>query len=68
LIHSNDQEYHRRRSEIELEQAIAADAHESAFAHLMLARLHRERRQVIAAENMRSNGARAPILRTDKEG
>jgi hypothetical protein len=61
-----DQEYHRRRSEIELDQALSADADQSALAHLTLARLHRARRQAIGAHRM-NIPARPGIFRTDKE-
>ena len=65
----DDQEYHRRRSEAELEHALSATALESAVAHLDLARMHRARRQIMAqksVDNVRRN-SRAPIFRADKE-
>jgi hypothetical protein len=65
----DDQEYHRRRSEIEMEHAIAATASESAVAHLELARMHRARRQLMM-ERSRAQTQRnlaGPILRADKE-
>ncbi len=64
-----DQDYHRRRSEMELERAVEAEALEIAYTHLELARLHRARRQIIAQQSLeasrRTNAA--PILRADKE-
>ena len=69
IMSYEEQEYHRRRSEIELEQALSATASESAIAHLELARMHRARRQIMAQQSLmearRSYGA--PIFRTDKE-
>ena len=62
-----DQDYHRRRSELELEQAISADAEESAVAHLALARMHRARRQAIVDQKAFFTG-RVRIFGTDKEG
>ena len=62
-----DQDYHRRRSEIELDQALSAATEESAVAHLTLARLHRDRRHAIGEHKMRF-AARPGIFRTDKEG
>jgi hypothetical protein len=65
----DDQEYHRRRSEIELEHAITASASESAVAHLELARMHRARRQLMM-ERSRAQAQRSfagPILSADKE-
>ena len=62
-----DQDYHRRRSEIELDQALSADTEESAVAHLTLARLHRLRRQAIGDHKMRF-AVQPGIFRTDKEG
>jgi len=66
----DEQEYHRRRSEMELESAISAEEPESAIAHLTLARMHRERRQLMAQARlqMRRRQYGAPILRADKEG
>ena len=64
-----DQEYHRRRAETELESAAAADHIDHAVAHLELARMHRARRELIAKGNLdetrRRGGGR--ILGTDKE-
>ena len=64
-----DQDYHRRRSEAELEQAVSADAPESAIPHLELARMHRARRQVMAEQESASPKVRrgGGIFRTDKE-
>jgi hypothetical protein len=61
-----DQEYHRRRSEIELEQAASADAEESALSHLILARMHRARRQAITVQSRKYAG-RPGIFGADKE-
>lgn len=62
----DDREYHRRRYEFALEQALGATASESAIAHLELARMHRARRQIMAQhclmEARRAYGA--PILGT----
>ena len=69
LMPYDDREYHRRRSEIELEYALSATAPESAIAHLELARMHRARRHIIAQENLMAarRAYNGPILRTDKE-
>jgi hypothetical protein len=48
-----DQEYHRRRSESELEQAVLSANPASAAAHLELAKMHRARRQVIAQNRLK---------------
>ena len=61
-----DQEYHRRRSEIELDQALSAGNEKSAAAHLTLARLHRARRQAIGTHRMKFQ-AHPGIFGTDKE-
>ena len=61
-----DREYHRRRAEIELDKALAADAPESAIAHLELARMHRARR-LARVKRPGLNPAGPPIFRTDKE-
>ena len=65
----DDQEYHRRRSEIEVEHALSAVAPKSAMAHLELARMHRARRQIMAQESLDSarRSCRTPIFRADKE-
>ena len=64
-----DQDYHRRRSEMELEVAVAASDEASAKAHFELARMHRARRQVIARKGVDAiRGARpAASIRIDKE-
>ena len=63
-----DQEYHRRRSEMELEQAVLADDPQSAAAHLELARMHRSRRAIIAQTDGHRVGRNGGgIFRTDKE-
>ena len=61
-----DGEYHRRRAEVELECAAAANDQESARAHLELARMHRQRRQLITATD-RPQPKKALVLGTDKE-
>ena len=64
-----DQEYHRRRAEVELDSAVEAEESVCAIAHLTLARLHQEKRKALAsarALDVRPNGS-IPILRTDKE-
>lgn len=65
----DDQEYHRRRSEMELEQAVSSGDRASALAHLELARIHRARRELIAQRNLsdRRTSDGSPIFRTDKE-
>lgn len=64
-----DQEYHRRRSEIELEHAVSADAPKSAVAHLELARMHRARRRIIAEQELSALSDRygRRVFGTDKE-
>ena len=64
-----EQEYHRRRAEMELESAVSADEPKSAIAHLALARMHRERRQNVAqtSRQLRREKLGLPALRTDKE-
>lgn len=64
-----DEEYHRRRSEIELEQAVSAEDPGSAVAHLKLARMHRARRQLIAKDQLKQIADRngRAVFRTDKE-
>ena len=66
---NNEQEYHRRRLEMELDLAVAAEQPESAWAHLTLARMHRDRRGSLAQESLKSLRKRnpAPIFRADKE-
>lgn len=64
----DDQEYHRRRSEMELEQAVAADDRDSAIAHLELARMHRARREIITKQHISAISRQGgPVCRTDKE-
>ena len=64
-----DQEYHRRRSEIELEHAVCADERESAVAHLELARMHHARRRLIAEKELSQLAERhgGRVFGTDKE-
>ena len=64
----DDPEYHRRRSEMELEQAVSSGDQASALAHLELARIHRARRELIAQRKLLQRTANSsPIFRTDKE-
>jgi hypothetical protein len=63
-----EQEYHRRRSEAELESAISAADSDSAVAHLELARMHRARRLMNGKRSWTGPVPRAPVLRIDKEG
>lgn len=64
-----DQEYHRRRSEMELEQAVLADDPQSAVAHLELARMHRAKRAIVTQNNGHDLVGRnaTGVFRTDKE-
>jgi hypothetical protein len=63
----DDHEYHRRRSEMELECALSTDDQTSALAHLELARIHRARRRMTGRGTDRDSACGAPIFRTDKE-
>jgi hypothetical protein len=64
-----DPEYHRRRSEMEMQRALEAGKPEEAMIHLELARIHREKRAELAmAWRTTDMGERPPITRTDKEG
>jgi hypothetical protein len=64
----DDHEYHRRRSEMELECALSTEDQASALAHLELARIHRSRRRMIGRNDSgRGAACGAPIFRTDKE-
>ena len=69
VLSYEDQEYHRRRSEIELDQAVSAEDHNSAIAHLELARMHRARRTLLAQDSLERMRASRPaaIIRADKE-
>lgn len=65
-----DAEYHRRRAEIEMDQALHAKKPTAAMLHLKLAQMHRHKRDELAAGSRsigRANGA-AVIDRADKEG
>lgn len=64
-----EQEYHRRRSEMELEAAVSTESPASAIAHLELARMHRARRQIAAELSLAKARASygAPIFSADKE-
>jgi len=63
-------EFHRRRAESEMEKALAAGRMSVSLLHLELARIHRQKREDLMAEDrLRSREAHAPrIFRTDKEG
>ena len=69
LLSYEDQEYHRRRAEMELDHAVSAEAMTSAVAHLELARMHRAKRAVLAEQGARALGhRRGPAIRgADKE-
>lgn len=64
-----EQEYHRRRSEMELEVAVSTEDPTGALAHLELARMHYARRQLTARERLSINFAhrQGRVLHTDKE-
>ena len=66
---SEDQEYHRRRSESELEQAVLSADPANAAAHLQLARMHLARGQIIAQNHLKQlvNGkGRGGLFGTDE--
>jgi hypothetical protein len=64
-----DPEYHRRRSEMEMQRALEARQPDEALLHLELARIHREKRAELAtAWRSTDISERPPITRTDKEG
>jgi hypothetical protein len=62
------QEFHRRRSEAEMERALAAAKPSIAMIHLELAKIHRETRNRLTAEQRAQSqcGCR-PFNGTDKE-
>ena len=63
-----DPEYHRRRAEMEMEQALRCGQPAEALIHLELARIHREKRDELAMSPRSSPMAgRRPICSTDKE-
>ena len=63
-----DPEYHRRRAEVEMEQALRSPKPEEALIHLELARIHREKRDELAmARRARPALERPTICGTDKE-
>jgi hypothetical protein len=69
VLSYEDQEYHRRRAEMELENAVLAEDSGSAVAHLELARMHRARRMLLtesALSALRQEHG-APIVHADKE-
>lgn len=64
-----DAEYHRRRAEIEMDQALHARKPTAAMLHLKLAQMHRHKRDELACASRasaRCNGA-SVIDRADKE-
>lgn len=64
------QEFHRRRAESEMEKALAARNMSVSLVHLELAKIHRQRREQLVAEDRLPSSERAAtiISRTDKEG
>ena len=63
------EEFHRRRAEMEIENALSADKPSVAVAHLELARMHRERRNRLVAEHRATVPLCPPrVVGTDKEG
>ena len=65
----DDQEYHRRRAEVELEHAVSSGDEASALAHLELARIHRAHRELMTQRKLLQSGtaSSSPIFSTDKE-
>jgi hypothetical protein len=65
----NHHEFHRRRAEVEMEKALAAAKLSIAVRHLELAKLHREKRNLLVAEDRArlSPDQPRPFHRTDKE-
>ena len=63
-------EFHRRRSEIEMGMALAAQQPSVAMIHLELARMHREKRDALTAEVRERLQSQPPRIfnGTDKEG
>jgi endonuclease/exonuclease/phosphatase family metal-dependent hydrolase len=63
------QEFHRRRAETEMERALGAGKMSISLIHLELAKIHRQRREQLLAEDRARprNGAVLHIGRTDKE-
>ena len=62
-------EFHRRRAEIEMEQALSAAKPTVAMLHLELAKIHRERHNEAAQREvaLARLAQPVPITRTDKE-
>ena len=61
-------EYHRRRAETEMDKALSARKPSVSVLHLELARIHRQRREeLVAEESAQRRVAALPIFRTDKE-
>jgi len=62
-------EYHRRRAENEMEKALSARQPSVSIRHLELARIHRQRREELVAEEVAHRPAGpVRICGTDKEG
>lgn len=72
LDHPNPRppEFHRRRAESEMEKALAAAKMSVSVIHLELAKIHRQRRDQLMAEDRSRLAEIRPgrISRTDKEG
>jgi len=64
------QEFHRRRAESEMEKALVAGPMSVSLSHLELAKIHRQRRDELIANDRARTAANPPsrIYRTDKEG
>ena len=62
-------EFHRRRAEFEMEKALSARKLSVSVIHLDLAKIHRQRREQLIADNRRrlSVGDPQRIFGTDKE-
>ena len=64
-----DHEFHRRRAEAEMEKALSARKTTVSLCHLELAKMHRERRERIVAQDraLQRDWPTTRIFRTDKE-
>jgi len=67
---STQLEFHRRRAESEMEKALAAGKMSISLIHLELAKIHRQRREHLMAEDRarRLEVGQPHIVRIDKEG
>jgi hypothetical protein len=65
----NQQEFHRRRAESEMEKALCAGRMSISLIHLELAKIHRQRREQLMIEERGTTREGAPpsICRADKE-